>query len=73
MPALLTAGRSTLERAFELARSGQCATLSDIRSQLKREGFTPREIEGGALTRQLRELCRANRPRDEASAKGLPQ
>jgi hypothetical protein len=51
-------GRPTsLERAFELARSGTCADLNQVRRRLKAEGRTDREIEGPALMRQIRELC----------------
>ena len=37
---------TSLERAFELARSGQFYSLEDIRLQLNREGLNPRQIEG---------------------------
>ena len=30
---------TTLERAFQLARSGQCSTLDDIKQRLKAEGY----------------------------------
>ncbi len=50
-------GQSTLERAFELARSGNCRTIDDIRRQLSREGFelVHAHISGGMITKQLRE------------------
>ena len=50
-------GQSTLERAFELARTGNCRTIDDIRRQLSREGFelVHAHISGGMITRQLRE------------------
>jgi hypothetical protein len=53
---------TTLERAFELARSGACPGLQDIRQRLKSEGYDPHQIEGPMLVRQLRELCDASRP-----------
>ncbi len=54
---------TTLERAFELARSGECATPGDIKQRLRREGFDgARAIFGPALMKQLRELCAASRP-----------
>lgn len=55
---------TTLERAFELARSGQCATVADIRLHLKRERFEAVEahLQGQSIQRQLRRLC------DEARA-----
>ncbi|HEX8215064.1 MAG TPA: hypothetical protein VF582_06280 [Allosphingosinicella sp.] len=32
-------GLSTVERAFELARSGECANIQELQRRLKREGF----------------------------------
>ena len=50
---------TTLERAFELARSGQCANVAEIRAALKREGFDQVQghLAGPSITRQLRALC----------------
>lgn len=50
---------STIERAFALARSGTCATVSDIRRQLRAERFDQVEahLAGPAINRQLRQLC----------------
>ena len=50
---------STLERAFELARSGECTNTADIRLRLKRERFDAVEghLQGPAINRQLRLLC----------------
>lgn len=56
---------TTLERAFALARSGSCATVSDIRLMLKRERYDQVEahLAGPSLSRQLRALCdEAKRP-----------
>lgn len=53
--------RTTLERAFDLARSGACAGVADIRAQLKAEGYALSQLEGRSLARQLRELCQAAR------------
>ncbi len=52
---------TTLERAFELARTGEYARVSDIRAQLKTEGYTLHQLEGPTLVRQLRDLCVASR------------
>jgi hypothetical protein len=51
---------TTLERAYELARSGECATVSDIRERLKRERFdsVAGQLSGRRLTEDLRRLCR---------------
>lgn len=50
---------SSLERAFQLARSGKCHSIADIRHGLRAEGYDERQIEGPSLSRQLRELMKA--------------
>jgi hypothetical protein len=52
---------TALERAFELARSGKYQGTSEIRAQLKAEGFNANQLEGPSLLRQLREICTAAR------------
>jgi hypothetical protein len=54
---------SVIERAFQLARSGRCATVADIRLQLTEEQYTTAEsvIRGGALINQLKILIGAAR------------
>src|SRR5271155_833054 len=48
---------SALERAFQLARSGQAATIADIKKRLKREGYEEKAGDGGpSLAGQLRKL-----------------
>ncbi len=58
---------STLERAFELARSGECANIAEIRTRLKRERFDSVEahLQGPSINRQLRQLCDAARKTSE--------
>lgn len=52
---------TALERAFELARSGQFSSLEDIQLQLDREGLDPRTVVGPLLRKQLRDLiCEAH-------------
>ncbi|WGM32793.1 hypothetical protein [Brevundimonas sp. NIBR11] len=50
---------TTLERAYELARSGQCRTVGDIKSKLQQEGHerVQDRLYGGSLTSALRKLC----------------
>ena len=50
-----------LERAFELARSGQCRHLSEIHHQLKLEGFTQIQahLDGPTIKIQLKKLMDA--------------
>ena len=48
-------------RAFELAKSGACASVKDIRKRLQVEGYSPRQIEGASLIKQLRSLLRGTK------------
>jgi len=48
---------TALERAFALAKSGEYPGLSEIRTQLKAEGYATQQLEGPTLLRQLREIC----------------
>ena len=57
---------TALERAFALARSGQYATVTDIRKQLNAEGYDGNQVYGLSLTKQLNYLI------SEAHAKQLP-
>lgn len=52
---------TALERAFQLARSGQVSGLSDIRKVLNREGYSENQIEGPTLKRQLAGLIKTAR------------
>lgn len=51
--------QSTLERAFALARSGECASVGEIRMRLKKERCDAVEahLSGPSISRQLRALC----------------
>jgi hypothetical protein len=50
-----------LERAFELARTGEYSNLGDLSKQLRSEGFNLAQLEGDSLKRQLRAICAAAR------------
>jgi hypothetical protein len=52
---------TTLEKAFELARSGNCLTLTYLLKRLKAEGYDGMQIQGKALRKQLSELIERNR------------
>ncbi len=55
--AALRRGRpTTLERAFELARSGDCQSIQEIRERLRAEGHIDSQVTGPSLMRQLRDL-----------------
>ena len=48
--------KTALERAFELAKSGKVSNLTQLRDQIKAEGYSRAQIEGMALSRQLRRM-----------------
>ena len=50
---------TALERAFQLAKSGDCVSVPDLRQRLKGEGYSLETIVGPALSRQLEALIRA--------------
>ena len=50
--------KTTLERAFELARSGECQNLDAVIQHLRSEGYTLYPLTGPALLKQLRGLIR---------------
>jgi hypothetical protein len=49
---------TALERAFQLARSGEVSGLKEIRKILNREGYYGDQIEGPTLSRQLADLIK---------------
>jgi hypothetical protein len=57
---------TTMERAFDLARSGRFTNLSEVMTSLNREGCSPSQIEGPLLKRQLTDLIKAARRRPRA-------
>jgi hypothetical protein len=57
----MQANLSALERAFQLARSGQVIDVKDIKAQLKREGYDLAQITGSLLVRQLQRIIKAAR------------
>jgi hypothetical protein len=48
---------TAIERAFELANSGECAGVEDIKGRLRKEGLRTDQITGPSLLRQLRAIC----------------
>ncbi|HMI96211.1 MAG TPA: hypothetical protein VK479_06825 [Micropepsaceae bacterium] len=52
---------ATVERAYQLAESGDCATVDDIKSRLQQEGYSSvgQHLAAPTLTRALRRLCAA--------------
>jgi len=49
---------TALERAFQLARSGDYASVVDIKKQLTIEGYSAAQVTGGTLMKQLLTLIR---------------
>ena len=52
---------ATVERAYQLAKSGDCATVDDIKARLHAEGYASvwQHLSAPMLTRTLRGLCAA--------------
>ncbi len=55
---------TTLERAYQLAQSGECATVQDIKTRLRKERYNDEQIMGPVLLADLRRLMRERRVED---------
>jgi len=53
--------KSTLERAFEIAKAGKCQSVADVRECLRTEGYDQRQLEGRELAKQIQELIKRAR------------
>jgi hypothetical protein len=63
---------SELERAFQLASSGLCSSVWDLKKRLVAEGYSGEQLFGPLLLRQLRErmaLARSARGRHKLIAR----
>jgi len=58
-----------LERAFQLAKSGRVADVTEIGLAIRRERYSADQIEGPLLKRQLAELIKAARKASVDSAR----
>lgn len=58
---------TALERAFQLAKSGQVSTITEMVKSLRRDRYDTRQIEGPALRRQLTSLIKAARLDDRTA------
>lgn len=65
--------KTTLERAFELARLGECKDVTAICQRLKIEGYDGRQIEGAVLRRQLRALIASARSAKDERGEAAPE
>jgi hypothetical protein len=57
----MTQKMTALERAFQLARSGDVSKCSEIVKALSREGYSSDQIAGPSLKRQLTDLIKTAR------------
>lgn len=50
---------TTIERAYQLAESGTCRTVGDVKQQLNAEGFerVQESLYGASVTAALRKRC----------------
>ena len=57
-----------LERAFELAKAGDCTSIDDIRRRLKAEKYSQVDahLAGATVRRQLLDLCKEARGEGKA-------
>ena len=55
----MQASSPALERAFQIARSGDCATVGEIRKKLEGEGFPniDSQLDTQAIRKALSRLC----------------
>ena len=51
-----------IERAFQLAKSGKCRTVKEVKRRLFSEGYDTSQIEGRTLTKQLNALIKEQHP-----------
>ena len=62
-----------LERAFELARTGEFELTEQLRRALRREGYSGHQTIGPTLLRQLRSVMKASRKAKGATERHAPQ
>jgi hypothetical protein len=57
---------TALERAFQIAKSGNCLSVEGLRKQLKCEGYALHQVIGRSLFRQLNLLIKAAAAKNNA-------
>lgn len=60
--ACMDPNQTSLERAFYLARTGRCVSVTEIKLTLSSEGYGTSAIVGRVLNAQLRKLVNDSRP-----------
>jgi hypothetical protein len=63
---------TALERAFQLAKSGNFATIDAIKRQLRAEGYLVATVTGTTLSKQLRALIQASQAASSQTKQGAP-
>lgn len=58
---VMNMNKTALERAFELAKSGKYANVSEIKSALLAERYSTEKVTGASLSKQLRGLIASSR------------
>jgi hypothetical protein len=58
---------TALERACQLAKSGEFGGIPEIRKALNREGYSGDQVQGSTLRRQLTGLLKAARERNSTA------
>ena len=53
--------KTAIERAFELARSGEYQDLNDVERRIHKEGYSRDQLQGPSLRKQLRGLILTSR------------
>ncbi|HEY5071058.1 MAG TPA: hypothetical protein VII63_03415 [Caulobacteraceae bacterium] len=63
---------TTVERAYQIARSGEAANVKDIKNRMRTEGFgdVAAQLSGPTITAALRRLCVAARAKPEVENAG---
>ena len=49
---------TSIERAFQIAKSGSCESITDLKKLLKTEGYSTDQIEGRMISKQLATLIK---------------
>jgi hypothetical protein len=62
---MMDGNKTAVERAFELASSGQVTSVAELRRALADDGYSATQVVGPHLMRQLRLLMRASRDNRE--------
>jgi hypothetical protein len=55
----MDSGKTSLERAFELAASGKFHNIEKLKRDLRHEGYSSASVKGQALRKQLLDLMKA--------------